>query len=67
MTEDANALVEPPEGAIVGESVPTENEREDFEYREAIEAMVGVLKTRPAYRGRSDDELVEIAQQKLGL
>lgn len=58
------ALVTPPKGVLVGENVPLENQEEDFE-EGAIEEMVAVLKTKEAYRGKSDDELREIAKEKL--
>lgn len=64
MTGDHYALAEPPEGVLVGESVPRENEQDDIE-QAAIEEMVGLLKTRPAYRAKSDSELREIAKEKL--
>lgn len=58
------ALSEPPEGAIVGESVPRENERGDRE-RQAIEAMMGALKTRPEFHDWSESELREEAVDRL--
>lgn len=53
-----------PEGVVSGEDVPLENQQDDLE-RQAVEEMVGLLKTHPAYDGRSDDELREIAKEKL--
>lgn len=59
-----NGLSAPPEGALAGESVPRENDQEDVEDA-ALDEAVGILKTRPEYHGRSDDELREIARDKL--
>lgn len=61
---DSAGLAEPPEGAIVGETVPAENAEERLD-QAAIEEMVGVLKTHPAYAEYSDVELTEIAKEKL--
>lgn len=61
---NAKGLSEPPEGAIVGESVPRENERNEAE-EAAITELAGLLKAYPAYRGRSESELREIAREKL--
>lgn len=55
---------EPPEGAIVGESVPVENDRDRLDEGRVAE-LAGVLKAHPAYHGRSDSELREIAREKL--
>lgn len=57
-------LAEPPEGVITGDSVPRENEDADRE-RAAVDEMVGVLKGHPAHQGKTDDELREIAREKL--
>lgn len=54
----------PPEGVVSGDSIPRENELTDREERVITEA-VGILKTHPAYEGQSDDELREIAKEKL--
>lgn len=58
------STVEPPEGVIAGESVPQESELDEIE-RQIIDEMVAILKTRPAYQGRSDDDLRDIAHEKL--
>lgn len=57
-------LSEPPEGAIVGESVPRESERDERE-RQAIEAMVGALKVKPHFRDLSESELRQEAITRL--
>lgn len=59
----SEGLAEPPEGAISGDSVPRENEA-DEEWRMKVEELVGILKTREPYHGRSDAELREIAREK---
>jgi hypothetical protein len=61
---DTAPMAEPPEGALRGENVPTENDADDFE-EAAIQEMVALLKTHPAYHGRVDSELREIANEKL--
>jgi len=56
-----HGLSEPPEGAIVGESVPQENEQDD--HRQAlVERVKGQLKGHPRFQGRSDAELEEAAR-----
>lgn len=57
-------LTRPPEGVIEGDSIPRENEEEEIE-RAAIDEMVGILKGHPAYRGKGDSELREVAKEKL--
>jgi hypothetical protein len=64
MTQSFNPLSRPPEGVIRGEDVPLENQKDGLE-RRTVEEMVGLLKTHPAYSGKSDDELREIAKEKL--
>jgi hypothetical protein len=64
MTQSFNPLSRPPEGVIRGEDVPLENQKGGLE-RQAVDEMVGVLKAHPAYSGYSDDELREIAKEKL--
>lgn len=59
-----HGLSEPPEGALAGETVPRENDEEEVD-RALLDEAVGILKTRPEYHGRSDDELREIARDKL--
>jgi hypothetical protein len=54
---------EPPEGVLRGESVPVENQEIEMADAE-LDAAVAALKERPAYHGRSDDELREIAKEK---
>lgn len=58
------ALAEPPQGAVAGENVARESEPDEYD-RNAVDQAVGVLKTREAYQGKSDDELREIAKEKL--
>ncbi len=58
------ALAEPPEGVLVGEDVPIENQETGFE-EAMIQDAVGIMKTKEAYRGKSDSELREIAKEKL--
>lgn len=57
-------LSEPPEGALVGESVPRENE-EDEVSQAAIEKLAGRLKAHPRFTGRSDAELEAEARRIL--
>lgn len=61
---EAAGLSAPPEGVLAGESVPRENDEEDVE-QAAVDELVGLLKTNPAYHGRPDSELEEIAREKL--
>lgn len=55
---------EPPEGVLAGENVPVENDRQAVN-ESLLDEAVGLLKGHPAYTGRSDDELREIAREKL--
>lgn len=64
MKPSSRGMAEPPEGAIVGESVPRENETEDRR-REMVDRVVGELKGHPAFRGRSDSELRELARERV--
>jgi hypothetical protein len=64
MRMQANVLAEPPEGVVKGEDVPVENQKEEMEKRE-IDEMVEVMKTHPAYDGKKESELREIAKEKL--
>lgn len=57
-------LSEPPEGVVTGDSVPRENEEVGAE-ESRIQEMVGIMKTKEAYRRKSDSELREIAKEKL--
>lgn len=57
-------LTEPPEGALVGESVPVENDEEEIA-EGLIEECIGLLKTRPGYAKLSDEELREKAIERL--
>lgn len=53
----------PPEGAIVGESVPKGSEPEQYE-RERIERVKNTLKAKsPAFQQLSESELEERAKQ----
>lgn len=61
---DHKGLSEPPEGALVGESVPRENEEED-RYEQKVQEAVGIMKTMPAYQDLSDDELRERAEERM--
>jgi len=61
----AAGLAEPPEGVLVGESLPRENEQ-DSKRRQAIEEMVGLLKDRgKPYTEMGHVELREEAKSKL--
>lgn len=65
MSSNSNTgLAEPPEGVISGDTIPRENETTEMEVA-AVDEMVGEMKGHPAYYGRSDDELREIAKEKL--
>lgn len=64
MNGTSAAMAEPPEGALVGENVPVENDEDGFE-EAMIQEMIARLKTYETYHGRSDDELREIAIDKL--
>lgn len=57
-------LAEPPEGVLAGENVGRESEPEEYE-RNAVDRLVAALKTREAYHGRPDDDLREIAIERL--
>jgi hypothetical protein len=58
-------LSKPPEGAIVGESVPRENEREDWRETE-IERIAAALKQRGGpFASMSDAELRDRAIERL--
>ncbi len=61
---ESAGLSEPPEGVITGDSVPRENEEGGVE-ESRIQEMVGIMKTKEAYRRKSDSELREIAKEKL--
>lgn len=64
MTTQNGGLAEPPEGAIAGSSVPRENDGDDIG-QAVLDEVVGMLKTHPAYEGKTDDDLREIAKEKL--
>lgn len=64
MGAPGTGLAAPPEGVLAGESVPRVNDQEDVE-QAAVDELVGVLKGHPAYQGRPDPELAEIAREKL--
>jgi len=55
---------EPPEGAIVGESVPKESEPDNFSEAK-IKTVMNTLKSRPAYRALDDGQKREKAIQLL--
>jgi len=57
-------LAEPPEGVLVGESVPRENQQAELE-EHAVQRLAAALKTRPRYRDYSEAERLEIAREKL--
>ena len=59
-----SGLAEPPEGALVGESVPRENE-EDDRHEQEIEELVGLMKGHPAYSDLSETEIEEAARRKV--
>lgn len=56
-------LAEPPKGVLVGEDVPIENQETDFE-ESMIQDAIGIMRTKEAYRGKSDSEIREIAKEK---
>lgn len=60
----SRGLSEPPAGAVVGEDVPLENDRDEIE-EALIDEMVGLLKTHPAYHGKRDETVREAAINKL--
>lgn len=62
--QDHAGLREPPEGVLAGENVPIENDQ-DALAEGAVDELAGLLKTHPAYHGRTDSELREIAREKL--
>lgn len=57
-------LAEPPEGAIVGESVPRENEDDD-RHDQAVEELVGWMKGHPAFADLSESEIEAAAREKV--
>jgi len=63
VTKDS-PMAAPPEAVEVGESVPHENSLDEME-EAAVQSLVAEMKTRPAFNGKSDDELREIAKEKL--
>lgn len=60
-------LSEPPEGVVVGESVPPENTEADNEFeRVEVESMMGVLKSRGVpFTTMTKDELEQKAREYL--
>jgi hypothetical protein len=52
------AMARPPEGAIVGEDVPKENELEEYE-RTMIDENVSRLKSHPRFNGWDENEIRE--------
>ena len=62
--ELSSGLAKPPAGVTAGASVPRENEQDELD-QAVVDAAVGLLKTYPAYHGRPDSELEEIAREKL--
>lgn len=58
------AFSPPPEGVISGDSIPRENEEDDVEHSSVVE-LANQLKTKPGYKRKPDDELMEIAKEKL--
>jgi hypothetical protein len=57
-------LAEPPEGAIVGENVPVENDQEDID-EATVDAVAGELKAKPGYSELTETELREKAREFL--
>lgn len=57
-------LREPPAGALAGESVGNGYDEEELD-ESLVEESVGLLKAHPAFQGMTDDELREIATEKL--
>jgi len=56
------ALSEPPEGVVTGDSVPRENEDDDWDTT-AIDRIVATLKTREEYREMKDERVREKARE----
>lgn len=59
-------LAEPPEGVIAGENVSRGSEPDEYD-RNIINKTIALLKEKEAYKGKSHDELHEIAREKLGM
>lgn len=57
-------LSEPPEGVVSGDSIPRENE-EHSKSLSKLDKMVSAMKSMPEYHNMSDDEVREIAEEKL--
>ncbi|AFD02304.1 putative protein 23 [Haloarcula hispanica icosahedral virus 2] len=64
MPQGTQGLSKPPEGVVSGDSIPRENEQSE-QQRAAIETLVGLLKARPGYKRLDDDEIREIAKERL--
>ena len=55
-------LSKPPEGVLVGESVPPENESAAIDQAK-VERVTSILKTDPRYAGRTEAEREEAARR----
>lgn len=53
-------MATPPEGVVTGENVPRENEADDL-FLATVDRVAGRLKAHPAFQGRSESELQELA------
>jgi len=63
--QQSAGLAEPPDGAVVGESVPRENEITDME-KSIVSELVGIMKSKgEPFVSMSDKELREKAVEKL--
>lgn len=58
------ATRKPPEGALVGENVPIENDEKQIDHA-LVEELATMLKDRPGYSRLSRDERIEAAKEKL--
>lgn len=54
----------PPEGVLVGESVPAENDQVEMEDAK-IDELAAELRTKPGYRDLSESEAREKVKEKL--
>lgn len=61
---DTVAFREPPEGVVSGDTVPPENDMDEMK-QSLIEEAVTLLRTKPGYSDKSEDELREIIKEKV--
>jgi len=57
-------LSKPPEGVVVGESVPRENDERQLK-NSLVDRLAHEMKAHPAYRDMTDGERRELAAEKL--